>query len=84
VEGAGESWALVDLARHSANRAEAGSALSAARLRTSIRRWPTRLRPLGMLAALAARDSDPNRAQWETQGAPARMLRMLRHRLTGR
>jgi phytoene synthase len=83
VEEAGESWALVDLARHSANEADAANALSAVRERTPIPRWPSRLRPLGMLAALAARDADPDRARWERQGAPGRMLRMLRHRLTG-
>jgi hypothetical protein len=32
---------------------------------------------------LARRDAEPGRARWETQGAPGRMLRMLRHRLTG-
>lgn len=84
VEEGGESWALVDLARHSANEADAANALSAARRRTPISHWPSRLRPLGMLAALAARDADPARAQWEPQGSPGRMLRMLRHRLTGR
>jgi hypothetical protein len=36
-----------------------------------------------MLAMLAARDSEPARAPWEARGAPARMLRMLRHRLSG-
>ncbi|MEA3030313.1 MAG: hypothetical protein QOG13_1638 [Sphingomonadales bacterium] len=82
--GAGEKWALVDLARHSANEADADAALAAARALPSPGRWPARLRPLGMLAALAVRDADPARPHWEAQGAPARMLRMLRHRLTGR
>jgi hypothetical protein len=36
-----------------------------------------------MLAALARRDAEPGRPQWEPQGAPKRMLRMLLHRLTG-
>ena len=41
-------------------------------------KWPSHLRPLGMLAVLARRDPA------ERQGSPARILRMLRHRLTGR
>lgn len=81
--GAGEKWALVDLARHS-NEADADAALAAARAQPAAGRWPAGLRPLGMLAALAARDAEPARPRWERQGAPARMLRMLRLRLTGR
>lgn len=80
--GAGERWALVDLARHS-NEVDAQAALAVARAQPSYERWPPPLRPLGMLAALAMRDSDPARPHWEPQGAPRRMLRMLRHRLTG-
>ncbi|MDB5692118.1 MAG: hypothetical protein JWO81_1181 [Alphaproteobacteria bacterium] len=81
--GAGEAWALVDLARHSANQADADAALAATRALPLPGRWPARLRPLGMLWALAIRDADSVRPRWEAQGAPARMLRMLRHRLTG-
>jgi phytoene synthase len=81
--GAGERWALVDLARHS-NGTDAEAALAAARALLPPGRWPVRLRPLGMLAALAARDADCARPGWEPQGAPRRMLRMLRLRLTGR
>ena len=85
VERGGEAWALLDLARHSANRVDADAAIAAARARLGHhgRRWPARLRPLGMLAALAGRDAEPGRVQWEEHGAPRRMLRMLRHRLTG-
>jgi phytoene synthase len=82
--GAGERWALVDLARHSANRAEREAAFAAARALPSLGRWPAGLRPLGMLDALALRDLEPGRAHWEAQGAPARMLRMLRFRIAGR
>ncbi|HEX5184625.1 MAG TPA: squalene/phytoene synthase family protein [Allosphingosinicella sp.] len=81
--GAGERWALVDLARHS-NETDADAAIAAASAQPRPARWPARLRPLGMLAALAARDADPARPRWERQGAPGRMLRMLRVRLTGR
>ena len=79
----GEAWALVDLARHCASPGERGAALGAARERVDPRRWPKPLRPLGMLAALAERDAEPGRPQWEEQGSPGRMWRMLRHRLTG-
>jgi phytoene synthase len=83
AEEAGEAWALVDLARHCATAEDADVALAAARERKLPARWPSRLRPLGMLAVLAARDSDPARPPWEARGAPARMWRMLRHRISG-
>ena len=83
VEAGGEAWALIDLARHSGSEVDAEAAIAAARSKPS-GRWPAPLRPLGMLAALARRDAEPERPQWEEQGAPGRMLRMLRHRLTGR
>lgn len=83
VEEAGEAWALVDLARRCATEADADIALAAARGRDLPLRWPSRLRPLGMLAMLAARDMDPARPPWEARGAPARMWRMLRHRISG-
>ena len=84
LEAAGAGWALVDLARHSSKEAEATAALraAAARLAQAPQRWPARLRPLGMLAVLARRDASS--AKFETPGAPRRMLRMFRHRLTGR
>jgi 15-cis-phytoene synthase len=80
---AGEGWALVDLARRTAGAAEAQAALAAARTRLGPERWPSRSRPLGMLAVLARRDCEPGRPHWEAPGSPSRMLRMLRHRLTG-
>jgi phytoene synthase len=83
LEPAGEAWALVDLARHCATTGDADVALAAALERRQPGRWPPRLRPLGMLAALAVRDCDPARPPWERKGAPARMWRMLRHRITG-
>jgi phytoene synthase len=81
----GEAWALVDLARHSRNVSEAAAALAAARIRLDrpVQRWPSRLRPLGMLVMLARRDA-AHEGAFEPQGSPARMVRMLRHRLTGR
>jgi phytoene synthase len=83
VEAGGQAWALIDLARHSGSEVDAEAAIAAAAARRW-GRWPSRLRPLGMLAALAQRDSEPGRVRWEEPGAPPRMLRMLRHRLTGR
>jgi phytoene synthase len=83
LEEAGEAWALVDLARHCATAEDADVALAAARERSLPRPWPSPLRPLGMLASLAARDSDPARPPWEKRGSPKRMWRMLRHRMTG-
>ena len=83
LESAGEAWALIDLARHCATSEDADVALAAARERPRPRRWPAQLRPLGMLAVLAGRDSDPARPPWEPRGSPGRMWRMLRHRITG-
>lgn len=83
VDHAGARWALVDLARRSGTVAEAKAAIAMARrLPTGPSRWPRRLRPLGMLAALAERDIVGGAP--EVQGSPARIWRMLRHRLTGR
>ena len=79
---AGELWALADLARRSADPADRAAALDSARRRHGPKSWPKRLRPLGMLAVLA--DRDLKRASPEPHGAPGRVLRMLRHRLTGR
>jgi phytoene synthase len=80
---AGEAWALTDLARHSGNP-DAQAALTAARDRLYPSRWPSALRPLGMLAVLAERDAATDAGAFEPQGSPGRMLRLLRHRLTGR
>ncbi len=83
LDAAGARWALVDLARRSGDRGEAEAALAAARsISGAPTRWPRPLRPLGMLAALA--DRDIVRGTAERQGSPARIWRMIRHRLTGR
>ena len=83
MERGGERWALMDFARHS-NPDDAAAAQDAAQSLGTEARWPSPLRPLGMLAALASRDAARPLDQLEPPGAPARMLRMLRHRLTGR
>ncbi len=79
---AGEAWALIDLARHS-GQPDALVALIAAQARIEPVAWPVRLRPIGMLAVLAARDA-AHGTPFEPAGSPGRMLRMLRHRFTGR
>ena len=81
--GGGEVWALADLARHSGADEEAKSALAAAAKRSLPQSWPKPLRPLGMLAALARHDAGRG-LPLDQPGSPARMVRMLRHRLTGR
>jgi len=81
VEDAGARWALTDLARHSSSPEEIEGARAAARDRQSGTSWPAPLRPLGMLAMLAARDLE--REQPEIHGSPGRMLRMIWHRLSG-
>lgn len=83
VGEAGEAWALVDLARHSSEPADVAAALAAARRRRLPARWPRALRPLGMLAVLAQRDLARGPERWEAPGAPPRIARMMRHRLTG-
>ena len=85
VARAGEAWALADLARRSRAAGDIAAALSAVRERTDAHaRLPIPLRPLGMLAMLAARDAERGPGRIETRGAPRRMLAMLRYRLIGR
>lgn len=85
VEAAGMIWALADLARRSSRADERSTALELAKSSSAPKaRWPTRLRSLGMLAALATRDAITGGEALERQGSPARLLRMLSHRLTGR
>lgn len=84
VGTAGACWALVDLARHSRNEQDARAAIGMALSEEVVFAWPPNLRPLGMLAILARRDAERGVDAWESPGAPRRMLRMLRHRLTGR
>ena len=78
----GEAWALVDLARHS-GEPDAGAAIAAARQRDVKVRWAGELRFLGMLAVLACQDAASG-GDLNPQGSPSRMVRMLRHRFTGR
>lgn len=82
VEPSGEAWALIDLARHSADRDEAYAAMMAAAVRKRDKsRWPRTLRPLGMLASLI--DRDLRKSYPERQGRPSRIARMICYRLMG-
>ncbi|MBA4048378.1 MAG: hypothetical protein C0476_07555 [Sphingomonas sp.] len=81
---AGEGWALADLAGHVRSEETAAMAhgLAAPLVRQAlVARWPRALRPLGVVLVLAERDL---RRPGEPRGAPRRVLRMVRHRITGR
>lgn len=84
VGEAGAGWALVDVAfglRDARIRRDALAAAASPLARAMAARWPAPLRPIGMLAALAAGDA---RRGARARGSPRRALRMLRHRLDGR
>jgi phytoene synthase len=78
VGRAGEAWAVADLARHSRRVGEVKTPPSGSKMR-----WPRQLRPLGMLAMLARRDLERLGHEPEKQGNPARVIRMVRHRISG-
>jgi 15-cis-phytoene synthase len=86
IQAAGGLWALVDAARHCSDELSRAMLLSQARsFAKSLApvRFSPKLRPLSMLAALAARDCRRGEP-FEREGAPGRIAAMLRHRLTGR
>jgi phytoene/squalene synthetase len=64
--------------------AEPALEAAAERLKNGSERWPTVLRPLGMLVRLAKRDAMRPLEEMEPHGTPARMWQMLRHRFSGR
>jgi phytoene synthase len=79
---AGAGWALAERAGHAEGSVAAGLA-AGARLRFAAlgdARWPRRLRAPGTLVALARLDL----AHGRRRAPAARLLRALRHRLTGR
>lgn len=78
VTQAGECWALADLARHSRRVDEVKTPPEMPKVK-----WPPKLRPLGMLAMLARRDLERLGQVPEKQGSPARIIRMIRHRVGG-
>lgn len=78
---AGEGWALVDVSRNvsDAVAAQTAGALASERLREALSwRWSRRGRALGALAHAAAADLAKR-----PPGSPARVARLLAHRLTG-
>jgi phytoene synthase len=86
IGAAGGLWALVDAARHCSDGES--RAMLVAQARSFCRglsgaRFPSALRPLSMLAAVAARDCRHGEP-FEREGSPARAAAMLRHRLSGR
>jgi phytoene synthase len=86
IEEAGGLWALVDVARNCSDAQSRAMLLSQARTfakRLGGSRFAGALRPLSMLAALAARDIARGEP-FETEGSPGRAAAMLRHRLSGR
>lgn len=81
---AGQGWALADLATHLSDPAAADAARALARplLEAACRvRWSRPARALGALTHLARMDLGTRPARI---GAPSRVFRLLRHRLTGR
>ena len=76
VREAGRTWAGVDLARRIGERHWLGEPELTAR-------YPSRIRPLTVLAALAVRDQ---RRGWppEPEATPQRAWTILRHRFSGR
>ena len=84
--GAGEGWALVELARHVATASRRQALLDIAREpldRAMATRWPGVLRPLGMLAALASQDTKRDAEALRPTASRPRLLRLLVHRWTG-
>jgi 15-cis-phytoene synthase len=86
IQGAGGLWTLVDAARHCSDAESRATLIQQARTfargLTGVR-FPGPLRPLSMLAALAARDCRRGEP-FEREGTPARAAAMLRHRFSGR
>ncbi len=80
---AGAGWALAERAAHADDPLVAARLAEAARARFAglgTARWPRRLRVLGTLVALARHDL----ARKTRRSRAARLLRALRHRVTGR
>jgi 15-cis-phytoene synthase len=78
TEPAGELWSLIDGARHCTDGASRDYLLNQARAVAVPRRVPVRLRPLTIIAAVAAANPrDPS-------SSLARGMAAAKHRLTGR
>lgn len=87
VRQAGKGWALADLGhrlRGPTARQFARERAAAALKQVAIARWPSALRPLGLLVVLARRDAAMSAGELRRQGSPKRLLRALAYRLAGR
>jgi phytoene synthase len=87
VAPAGRGWALADLSRHIGEPAVAAraAALAAAALSAATeRKWSRDARSLGALAHLARMDLAVALDVPVRRGSPARVARVLLHRMTGR
>lgn len=88
VAGAGQGWALVDLAWHASDPAlrRAARAQAEPLLAGALRRpWPRASRPIGMLTHLARADLGAmHRGTAKATGSPARVIRIAWHALSGR
>ncbi|MBY0520951.1 MAG: squalene/phytoene synthase family protein [Sphingomonas sp.] len=87
VAAAGRGWALIDLGVHlrDADARRRCFALAMPVLAAiEGARWGVPGRPLGMLARLALVDVRAGPDAPRRQGSPSRLLRMARHRITGR
>ena len=85
IQGAGGLWALTDAARHCSDAGSREMLLHQARAFArglGGEKFPTALRPLSALAALAIRDCRRGEP-FEAEGTPGRAAAMLRHRFTG-
>ena len=85
IQGAGGLWAITDAARRCSDASSRAMLLNQAQ--TFARglggeKFPTALRPLSALAAVAIRDCRRGEP-FEAEGTPGRAAAMLRHRFTG-
>jgi 15-cis-phytoene synthase len=86
LERAGALWALVDCARHCSDEPSRQLLMDEARSLAATlenHRFSRRLRPVTLLAALAARDCKRGQP-FEAEATPARAFALMVHRLTGR
>jgi phytoene synthase len=84
AEAEGALWSLADLARHTSHPEEQKRALALICSAPPAPRLPGSLRVLGMLGQLARRDAMRGASHIEPEGSPARIVRLLRYRVTGR
>lgn len=87
IDTAGAGWALADLGHRVQSLESRELARAAARERLAqvdTGSWPRRLRPLGLLVALARQDAQVPAGQLRRLATPKRLLRSLAYALLGR